>query len=827
MEVQMNKVFSSGAPFLEVAKKQRYHPDSADPATHQDIVRLLKNEGHSQTGSWESLPFSLYDTTAGSETELQAVVSGPKGCVDLPLTIEGSDYYANIMRRASSGDSSKKLVTSLERFLNENSENIWESSLVRFPRKNLTPFADSIFRHDLLSNKASKKGSLRSDMHEFILKKNGEDYLRLPISYLLKLSLADVISSESVPRIIQRTGHRLMGCFTNDNTSPETYSFHTMLLSPETGMGRVVAKEMAFRFLLSQLLIMYANEKFGLKESGQEAMVYMSPHTPVRQKKLNECISDSFYRELFMSPCLSGWDEGEAKHAYMHLCHEVLSRSQLNGVVKLRDSGIIFNNLVVLPNTSNTSLANNGTHVSIGSRRLSNLLQDKTSGFTQVHEKYVSDLVVKITEHFLPLFTCLYSASPYRIDFFDFHPEKVLAFLPHEIDYTHLRMLWRRWKKKAKNKFFGHALTPFGPIWLDRFLSAALSLKGDIIPDFRLIDYLVCLMSTERSPALNGIAGNTAKLKKDLADMGVFHQSMSLYLFYKPREFNVMGFSGFEGRHYSLFESFEKDIGHAISLQNLITALAFRYILEGKVTHGHIPDSPFIESERRQIIFNSAIGIPTFYVRADSPNLFLKSILSRTQKIRNSRRYPGYFRVKLDEYIKALYLILSEDAHPLIEMLSMEEVIMDLKERLSPGSTNKTSSKLIEGILNNTGADSLFDMQGEQFNLAAEQFYRGPQKIKHMEEAFKFLKEEFLEIDKGLADEDESVFRALGYLLKGAKTNLSLDLLRDEIIKGEADLKHIVQTIFLMLIVEHREEIIQRYMRDNYDTAPVYRAGNA
>ena len=46
----------------------------------------------------------------------------------------------------------------------------------------------------------------------------------------------------------------------------------------------------------------------------------------------------------------------------MHLCHQVLSRSQLNAVVKLREAGIIANDLIVLPSLSNVSLANNGIH---------------------------------------------------------------------------------------------------------------------------------------------------------------------------------------------------------------------------------------------------------------------------------------------------------------------------------------------------------------------------------------------------------------------------------------------------------------------------------
>jgi hypothetical protein len=142
-----------------------------------------------------------------------------------------------------------------------------------------------------------------------------------------------------------------------------------------------------------------------------------------------------------MNPCLSGWDRGEDKHRYMHLCHQVLSRSQLNAVIKLKDAGIITRNLVVLPSTSNVSLATNDTHVSLGSRILTRLSKDGSPAFTARHEKYLGDLVIKIVEHFLPLFVGTYSAAPYRLDFWDFHPEKALGFLPHELDFTHLRML--------------------------------------------------------------------------------------------------------------------------------------------------------------------------------------------------------------------------------------------------------------------------------------------------------------------------------------------------------------------------------------------------
>ena len=105
--------------------------------------------------------------------------------------------------------------------------------------------------------------------------------------------------------------------------------------------------------------------------------------------------------------------------------------------------------------------------MSLGSRKLSQLLADPNSGYTRRDEKHVGDLTVKIVEHFLPLFVGTYSAAPYRLDFNDFHPEKALGFLPHELDYTHLRMLWRRWQKKANLSICGKSITPFGPAWID------------------------------------------------------------------------------------------------------------------------------------------------------------------------------------------------------------------------------------------------------------------------------------------------------------------------------------------------------------------------
>jgi hypothetical protein len=816
-----------------------YPPTDVSPAPVTELhphhlksvmSRLLFSGGGS--GSYlERLPFALGDTTGGTETELQAVVVGSRADVDLPRTIGESDYYANIAKRAAAGDTPKRLIADLEEYLSSNRDQVWENSWVRFPAARLSAFARRVFEGDLLSDKKNPGAGRRSDAGRFFVSgPEGQELLRLPISYLLKLALADLLGSQQLPKALQEIGERLMGHYLNDNTSPETFSFHVVPLTRQGGMGRALARETSKRFLFTQLLVSYANQQLGLKESGQRAMVYFAPHPPVRQKELNGHVADAFYRELFMSPCLSGWDRGEEKHRYMQLCHQVLSRSQLNAVAKLREAGIIVNNLVVLPNVSNVSLANNGTHVSLGSRRLGRLLKDPASGFCAADEKYLGDLTIKMAEHFLPLFVGSYSASPYRLGYTDFHPERALGFLPHELDYTHLRMLWRRWQKKASLSVLGQPVTPFGPPWIDRMVSGIFGLKGDFVPDFRLVDYLICLLSTPQSPALNGRLGNSDKLKRDLAHLGVFDHQMSLYLLYKLREFSVMGFSGFEGRHYSQFDSLLDDLGGAGDLQMLVNALAYKYLAEGTLSHADIPDDPTLESERRQIFFASAIGNPTFFVHRESCNRFLMRIIARTREVRPSRRYPGYLRVKVDEYRLALLSLLKSDAADLIEMLGLEKTLADLERRLREPELHSAAGKLTRGILSELNARAPMQVKADDFNRGAERYYRNGLRERHLAEGLDILEEDFRELDRAALNGGEPERNTLAALGEERGASPLLAQLRGDLVAERLDAPELRRLMNLMLLSLSRDQAaadhdLKRRDHDAGHASPVYRAG--
>ena len=800
-------------------------PDHIVPKSVKEIAEMIGVKYDYLGLNAASLPFAPSDTTAGSESEMQTVVVGSRDNVDLPLFIEQSNYFANTKRRAKSGDTSRKVITDLEKYLNTNTEGVWENSHVRFPRYKMGNLAENIFQQDILADKKNPSLGLRSDLNKFIFQKNDLEYIRVPISYLLKLALAEIIDpQQKVHPLISKTGLNIMQYFLNDNTSPETSSFYIASMQSEIGMGRVVAKETAVRFLLSQLLIMYANQKYALEETGQKAMIFSSPHPPMRQKNLSNCVSDAFYRELFMNPCLSGWDKGEEKNEYMHLCHRVLSRSQFNAVLKLREAGIITSNLVSLPNLSNISLANNGTHVSLGSRKISLMLQDTSSGFSIKDEKNIGDLVVKIVEHFLPLFVGTYSAAPYRMDFSDFHPEKALGFLPHELDYTHLRMLWRRWQKKANLNMLGKSITPFGPKWIDNLISVVLRLKGDFIPDFRLIDYLIVLMSTDRSPALNGELYNSQPLKEDLADLGVFDTQMSLYLLEKLREYKVMGFSGFEGRHYSLFERFTEDMGQAVTLQNLLYLLAFKYIFSGQISHENIPDDPSVESERRQIIFGSAIGIPTFFVHNNTGNTLIKKIIGKTNRVRSSRRYPGYVRIYNIEYRRALLKILREDAEDLIEMLSMRESIDELEFRLDEPERYSACGRLTRGILNMADARSPLDLTADKFNEAAEKYYRTDLRNRHIREAFALLREDMVKLDNAFNGLRQDMRSLLYSVLQETNIANFLDHAQREILEETASKETLEKLAGITLVHIHYKTELNRKFQNIQEPKTTYAA---
>jgi tetratricopeptide repeat protein len=229
-------------------------------------------------------PFSINDVTAGCESELQAAVAGESTRVDLPLILRSSSYFRNLLRRAAAGDSPQTLLAQLQSFLEPQGPTVWENSWVRFPLTTLTSAARRLFEQDLATDKRDSLSVAREDLSRFLFLQEGQEWIRVPVSYLLKLALAQALGdTPSPPTPVAEIGRELLQHFLNDNSSPETFSFYVVPLTPETGMGRALATETAQRFLLTQLLAFYANARFGLRESGQQTLVLRAQPAPATE----------------------------------------------------------------------------------------------------------------------------------------------------------------------------------------------------------------------------------------------------------------------------------------------------------------------------------------------------------------------------------------------------------------------------------------------------------------------------------------------------------------------------------------------------------------
>jgi len=318
-------------------------------------------------------------------------------------------------------------------------------------------------------------------------------------------------------------------------------------------------------------------------------------------------------------------------------------------------------------------------------------------------------------------------------------------------------------------------------------------------------------------------AGNDLRLNKDLTYLVVFYERMSLYLFYRLRQHAAMGFSGFEGRYYSLFEKLLDDMSDAVNLQTLLTALAYKYIAGGQITHEHIPDTPTCESERRQIFFGAAIGIPTFFVRIDTQNRFLTHILGRMKKTRISNRYPGYTRCHNDEYLRALLTIIREDGADLIENMGMQTTLERLEERITNPAAS-AAGRLTAGILDQCGGRSPMAMPAGEFNAAAEGYYRTVLRRQHCEEALSVCLDSARLLDR-MALEGRGQFReTLAELLGGGSAEACAADLGHVMAAGKLSEDSLRTCIALLLLCIQAEEAAETFEETHHENtaASVY-----
>ncbi len=155
-----------------------------------------------------------------------------------------------------------------------------------------------------------------------------------------------------------------------------------------------------------------------------------------------------------------------------------------------------------------------------------------------------------------------------------------------------------------------------------------------------------------------------------------------------------------------------------------------------------------LRAKGAQIIFGTAADIPTFFIKVDTDNLLLRDIIFQTERVRPSRRYPGYLRIHNFEYQLALLRILRKDGADLVEMFGSQETLEDLELRLRHPEQFSAFGKLTYGILAGTGTLKPCEMKADEFNSCAEKFYREDLRKKHIAEAIDFLEQDIFSMRK-------------------------------------------------------------------------------
>jgi hypothetical protein len=268
------------------------------------------------------------------------------------------------------------------------------------------------------------------------------------------------------------------------------------------------------------------------------------------------------------------------------------------------------------------------------------------------------------------------------------------------------------------------------------------------------------------------------------------------------RDLGHYGFSGFEGRHYSLFPDLSQSFAMAVNLQTLVTAMAYRWVIEGSVTHADIPDTPGIESERRQIFFATAIGLPTVFIRANTGNQLLRRILGLVKGQRPSRRYRGYVRIEVSGYQQACLEILRNEEgsrhHP-----GDCTALFDCLNAMLRGKRLSAAERLTEALLGTHGRISdPMRINSNDFNRMAEQYYRGDLCRLHMDNGLDTLVEDGIRFD-ACAETETGALKE--QLIGSTPMALFLRETGCRLRAGEATDREIHLLIVLYLILFHQQ----------------------
>jgi phosphatidylserine decarboxylase len=179
----------------------------------------------------------------------------------------------------------------------------------------------------------------------------------------------------------------------------------------------------------------------------------------------------------------------------------------------------------------------------------------------------------------------------------------------------------------------------------------------------------------------------------------------------------------------------------------------------------------------------------------DSAVPMVRDIVQRTQYVRYSRRYPGYLRGYHRQFRLALARTLMTEAADLVEAL----------KKLDEPESGSAAGKLARGILREAGARSPMSAHAQEFNRAAERYYRSTLKKRHIAEAIEVLREDFRAFDACDCGDSDDHREAVRYAVRDGTMSRVLETMRGNLLEEKAPAHALRTMIDLVLITINRK----------------------
>ena len=155
----------------------------------------------------------------------------------------------------------------------------------------------------------------------------------------------------------------------------------------------------------------------------------------------------------------------------------------------------------------------------------------------------------------------------------------------------------------------------------------------------------------------------------------------------------------------------------------------------------------------------------------------------------------------------------------------------DLSQRLDHTDRYSVTGKLTGAILDELNVHSSMDIKADEFNPAAERYYRDRLRKLHVAESFRILEEDFSTLctdgnNFGSDDRKEAVHG----VLEDRNLWKFLAVIRNDVMEERATEDDLRRLIHLMLIsvdydAKQSQVLMEKATRDVYNPTPIYRAG--